>query len=98
MIDLNLFTKKEGTKTEKQLVFLGLSTCGFCKRARKYLDSEGFSYSYVDIDKMDKDERVKLKDEVKARFSPDLLYPFLIIDDSEYVKGFRKEEWQEKLA
>ena len=98
MMDLTKFTCVEGSKTDKELVFLGLSTCGFCKRARAYLEEEGWSYSYVDIDKIEREERMAMKDDVKARFTPDMLYPFLIIDDSDYLKGFKKEQWVEKLG
>ncbi|MDC7227520.1 MAG: glutaredoxin family protein [Spirochaetales bacterium] len=98
MMDLTKFTMIEGSKSDKDLVFLGLSTCGFCKRARKFLDEEGWSYNYIEIDKLDREERIALKTDVKTRFSPDLLYPFLIINDSEYVKGFKKDQWEEKLG
>ncbi len=98
MIDLTNFTKIEGSRAGKELVFLGLSTCGFCKRAKAFLDEEGWSYSFVDVDKLDRDERITLKDDVKSRFSPDILYPFLIIDDSDFIKGFKKDQWLEKLG
>ena len=97
MMDMKVFTKVEGSKTDKDLVFLGLSTCGFCKRARKFLEEHGFSYSYVDIDKLDRDVRVEIKDEVRKNYTDDLLYPILLIDNSEYVKGFKKDQWAEKL-
>lgn len=98
MIDVTKFTKIEGTKSDKDLLFLGLSTCGFCKRARKYLDEEGWSYNFVDIDKLEREDRIALKDDVKSRFEPNLLYPFLIINDSDYVKGFKKDQWADKLS
>ena len=98
MMDLNIFTKVEGSKNDKDLVFLGLSTCGFCRRARKFLDEENWTYNYVEVDKLEREARLKLKDEVKDRFSSDILYPFLIIDDSDFVKGFKKDQWIEKLG
>lgn len=97
MIDLTNFTKIEGSKNDKDLVFLGLSTCGFCKRAKSFLTEEGWSFTYLEIDKLDREERITLKDDIKKRFSPDMLYPFLIIDDSDFVKGFKKDQWLEKL-
>lgn len=98
MMDLTKFTKIEGLKSDKDLVFLGLSTCGFCKRARKYLDEQGWTYHFVDIDKLEREERIALKQDVKSRIAPDLLYPFLIINDSEFVKGFKKDQWEDKLS
>ena len=98
MMDLNIFTRVDGTKNGKDLVLLGLSTCGFCKRARAFLDAEGWAYGFTDIDKLDREVKISLKDDVKKRFSPDLLYPFLIIDDADFVKGFRKDQWLEKLG
>ncbi len=98
MMNIDSFTRVEGSKSDKDLVFLGLSTCGFCKRAKQFLNDGGWSYSYVDIDKMEREERLSLKDDVKTRFSKDLLYPFLIIDDTEFLKGFKKDQWEEKLG
>ena len=98
MMDLTKFTSVEGTKKDKELIFLGLSTCGFCKRARKYLEEEGWAFSYVDIDKLEREDRIAMKDDVKSRFTPDLLYPFLIIDDSDYLKGFKVDQWVDKLG
>jgi glutaredoxin len=97
MIDLSIFTRVDGTKKEKDLVFLGLSTCGFCKRAKAFLNEEGFSYHYVDVDKLDRDTRLAVKADIKERFTPNLLYPLIIIDDKEYLSGFKKDQWIEKL-
>lgn len=97
MMDLTLFTEVKGSKTNKKLVFIGLSTCGFCKRAKTFLDDEGWNYSFLYIDKLSREERVKIKDDIRKTFTPDLSYPFLIIDDSEYLKGFRRDQWELKL-
>jgi len=97
MMDTSIFTRVDGSKKDKDLVFLGLSTCGFCKRARTFLEEEDYAYSYVDIDKLDREIRLRLKDDVKKRFTDDFLYPMLIIDDADYVKGFKKDIWLEKL-
>lgn len=98
MMDTSVFTRVDGSKNDKDLLFLGLSTCGFCKRARKFLEEEGYSFSFVDIDKLDREVRIPLKDDIKKRFSPDLLYPMLIINDSDFIKGFKKDQWVEKLG
>jgi glutaredoxin len=98
MMDTSIFTRVEGLKNDKDLLFLGLSTCGFCKRARTFLEEEGYTYSFVDIDKLDREVRIPLKDDVKKRFSSDLLYPMLIVDDADFVKGFKKDQWLEKLS
>ncbi len=97
MMDTSIFTRVDGTKNDKDLMFLGLSTCGFCKRARTFLKEEGYSFSFVDIDKLDREVRVSLKDDVKKRFTPDLLYQMLIIDDKDFIKGFKKDQWIDKL-
>jgi len=98
MMDNSIFTRVDGSKKDKDLVFLGLSTCGFCKRARTFLEEEDYAYSFVDIDKLDREVRLTLKDDVKKRFTDDFLYPMLIINDTDYIKGFKKDIWLEKLS
>ncbi|MBI9107506.1 MAG: glutaredoxin [Spirochaetales bacterium] len=98
MMDTSIFTRFEGSKSDKDLVFLGLSTCGFCKRAKAFLEEEDYAFSFVDIDKLDRDVRMSLKDDVKKRFTPDILYPMLIIDDADFLTGFKKDHWLEKLG
>ncbi len=98
MINLDELVKVEGERSDKVLVFMGLSTCGFCRRARKLLEENGWAYYYAEIDKMEREKKIALKKDVKERFVEDLLYPILIIDDSDYLKGFKKELWLQTLS
>ncbi len=97
MMDLNDFTRVEGEKNDKELVFLGLSTCGFCRKAKTFLNEGNYAYHFVDVDKLDRDERMKIKDEIKKRFTPDILYPFLIVNDDHYISGFKQADWEKEL-
>ena len=98
MMNVEIFKKVEGSKQDRELYFIGLSTCGFCRRAKSFLEEEGFAYSYVDVDRLDREVRLDLKADIRRRFTEDLLYPMLVIDDADFIKGFKKEDWLEKLA
>jgi glutaredoxin-like protein NrdH len=97
-VNFDLFTKVDGEKHDKVLVLIGLSTCGFCKRAKTLLDDENWSYSFVFIDNMKRDDRILLKRELKSRFTSDLIYPFLIINNEDFLNGFNKDQWIQKLS
>ena len=32
------------------IVVYGLSTCGWCSKVKKFLDEQGYGYSFVDVD------------------------------------------------
>jgi glutaredoxin-like YruB-family protein len=39
------------TATKKKITLYGAEWCGFCHQTRRYLDDQGISYDYVDVDK-----------------------------------------------
>ena len=52
MFDSHEWNQVEGKGEIEDLTLLALSTCGFCKRARAFLDAEGWAYGFTDIDKL----------------------------------------------
>ena len=47
-----------------------LSTCVWCKMTKKLLNELGVAYDYVDVDRIDGDEKETVMEEVKKAFSP----------------------------
>lgn len=71
-----------------------LSTCPACKRVRQYLDEQGVSYEYIEVDLLDGGEQWLASKEVR-RFNPSGSYPTLIVEDA--VVGFDEERIREAL-
>ncbi|MDA3957384.1 glutaredoxin [Oceanispirochaeta sp.] len=97
MFDNIEFNSIPGNRDKHRLRFMGLTTCGFCRKAKQFLDDNDFSYEYLYLDKIDPDEKKKLKIEFSEHFDKRLSYPTLIIDDKEILTGFIRIAWEQEL-
>ena len=70
-----------------KIKFIGLSTCGWCRRTRQLLDKLSVAYDYVYVDQLTPDEQKQAMDEVR-RWNPGESFPTIIFDDSSCVLGF----------
>jgi len=97
MLDYDVFIREEGKNNDTQVTLLGLSTCGFCKRAVRWLKEQEVSFQYSYIDKIDKEVKEKIKSEIRERFDIKLLYPILIVEEKKTVTGFTPEKYRKAL-
>ncbi len=97
MFDYIDFDKQEGERQEKKLILLGLTTCGFCKRAKEFLDGHGFRYDYLFMDKIDPELKKKMKSEFSDHYGKRLSYPTLILENDELLTGFIRPAWEQEL-
>ncbi|NTW28809.1 MAG: glutaredoxin family protein [Coriobacteriia bacterium] len=65
-----------------------LSTCPYCRMARKYLDERGVAYDLTEVDLLEGEPRIVAASEVK-RLSGGLSFPVILIGE-EVVVGFNK--------
>ncbi len=85
-----------GENTEKDLVLFALSTCGWCRKARGFLDENDFAYRYVYLDKLEGKEQQDVLS-VASRFNPKKTFPLLVIDNGDALIGFDANAYREKL-
>lgn len=90
--------RKEGSRSDHDIMVFALSTCGFCKRALAFLDSQGFSYSYLYVDLIPVEEKNKIKQELKDRFKENVAFPFAVIDGNTHLVGFIEADWRLSLG
>ncbi len=72
-----------------------LTTCPYCRMARKYLDDNQVSYDVVEVDQLTGDEREAAVAEVRE-ISGGASFPVMIFDD-EVIVGFNKKRMRELL-
>jgi len=94
MFETDYLEKIEGENSKKDLKLFSLSTCGFCKRAKAFLDENRVAYSFAELDHVPVEEKTRLKEEFSSRFGRRMSFPCLIIDDSSYLIGFIKPHWE----
>ncbi|MFX1511744.1 MAG: glutaredoxin family protein [Promethearchaeota archaeon] len=85
----------EGTNHSGHEIFMfAISTCQWCKKGKAWMSEKGYTYSYVDIDKIPLEEKNKLKADLKDEFKTRLSFPFVIVDKREVSAGYNPSEWE----
>ena len=47
------------------ILLYAISTCGWCKKTKSFLNKLGVEYKYINVDQLDKDEKNEIQKEVK---------------------------------
>ncbi len=88
--------KVSGSNNKHQVLVYAISTCGWCKRAKKFLKDNDVQYEYVDIDLINNEDKEKIKQDITNRGGP-LAYPTLIIDSKILLTGAPQDKLKEIL-
>lgn len=86
----------EGNEKGNILMF-ALSTCGWCKKTKKFLGELGVDYNYVDVDLLPEQDKEEAEEEMK-KWNPSVSFPTLIIDNRDGVVGYKPEIIKQKLG
>jgi len=87
----------EGTHTDHDVQFYGLSTCVWCKKTRRYLEQAGVEFEFTYLDLLEGDERAEALAIVK-KWNPDATFPTLVVDGEKAVLGYKVEQIEECLG
>lgn len=88
---------KEVDGEDKGLVELyALSTCGWCKQTRMFLELNEIKYKYVYADLTDGDEREEVLEEL-GKYNSAKSFPTMVINHSKVILGYEADEIAEAL-
>jgi glutaredoxin-like protein NrdH len=73
-----------------------LSTCMHCKATKRFLKKNGIDFDYVDVDKLDGEEKETVEQEV-LELAGGLRFPTIVIGDKVIV-GFQEDKLREALG
>ena len=79
-----------------KIMLYALSTCGWCKKTKEFLDKLGVAYSYIYVDHLEGDDKSETMDEVK-HWNPRGTFPTLVINDENCIVGFKENKIKEAL-
>lgn len=79
----------------KKVVIYALSTCPWCRKAKKYFAERNIPFEATDYDKADEATQQAIKDDCKAR-GEEMSFPFVIIDDVAIV-GYAPAKYSKVL-
>jgi len=89
-------TKVPGQNNKHRVIVYAISTCGWCRRAKKFLTNNNIEYEYVDIDLCSKEEREEIRRDILSRGGR-LTYPTIIVDDRILITGLQENKIREVL-
>lgn len=79
-----------------KILLYALSTCGWCKKTKEFLNKIGVEYSYIYVDLVEESEKDKVIKEVK-KCNPRNSFPTIVINDKECIVGYKEEEIRKVL-
>jgi glutaredoxin len=90
--------KIEHVKGENKgkILLYALSTCGWCKKTKEFLNKLGVEYSFIFVDLVDDSERDKIIADVR-KHNPRNSYPTIVINDNLCIVGYKEDEIIEAL-
>ena len=75
-----------------------VSTCGWCKKTKRLLESLGVEYSFIDIDLVPADQKEKVTGEM-MRHNPRCSTPTLVIDKGkDVIVGYQEDRIRNLLG
>ncbi|GMR04222.1 MAG: glutaredoxin family protein [Thermodesulfobacteriota bacterium] len=80
---------------EKVLLY-ALSTCPWCRKAKKLFNELNVEFDFVDYDLAGEDEQARIREEIKGS-GADFAFPWVRID-GRVVEGYNPEEYRELLG
>jgi glutaredoxin len=80
----------------KSVFMYTLSTCPWCRKAKKYFADNKIPFKYVDYDLQPVEEQERIEQEMKKRSGP-ISFPWVLIGD-ELVVGWNPAKYDELLA
>jgi glutaredoxin-like protein NrdH len=87
----------DGSNTGHTVMLFALSTCGWCRKTKKLLETLDVAYDYIDVDQLMGEEKEAVREEI-TRWNPACSFPTLGIDDERCIVGFREQEIREVLG
>uniref|UniRef100_A0A7C2P1I9 Glutaredoxin family protein n=1 Tax=candidate division WOR-3 bacterium TaxID=2052148 RepID=A0A7C2P1I9_UNCW3 len=90
------FIRVPGENKKHKVLMYALSTCAWCKRAKRFLNENKVEYEYVDVDLCSAEEKENISKEILSK-GGSLSYPTILVDDKILITGFRKDKLKEVL-
>ncbi|TVQ22065.1 MAG: glutaredoxin family protein [Spirochaetaceae bacterium] len=98
MFDSIPYTRHYADQHDEHRVYLyGLSYCEHCEQGRQLLEEQGVAFDMTHLDTLAADVRRPVLKAFRDEYGEHVPYPVLEIDD-EYLFGFNREVWLEKLG
>jgi glutaredoxin-like protein NrdH len=82
---------------KKRVRLYALSTCGWCRKTKAFLDGNHVEYECFEVDLLEGEAKEAARAEV-GKLNPRRSYPTIIIGESEVVVGFDEDKLKQLLG
>ncbi|MBS3748636.1 MAG: glutaredoxin family protein [Candidatus Thermoplasmatota archaeon] len=89
------YTHVDG-KDKGSIRLFALSTCVWCRKTKRLLDSLEVAYDYVYTDLLSSNERNEVLDEVE-KWNPRVSFPTMVINNKKTIVGFKENHIREAI-
>ncbi len=86
----------DGSRKDKKVHVWALSTCMWCRKAKKFLEENSVDYTYEFVDLLDGDDRNRALKEIEKHNSA-VSFPTIVID-GKCIVGFDEKKLKEALG
>ncbi len=87
----------DGEKSiEENILVFTLSTCMWCKKCKSFLKDNNMKYRYIDVDRIDPNDKAKIIEYLRSKYQSRISYPFLVCEKG-HVIGYNPEKYKELL-
>ncbi|MFZ5974936.1 MAG: glutaredoxin family protein [Bacillota bacterium] len=90
------FIRVAGRKIGDIRIF-ALSTCGWCKKTKKFFNDNGIAYSYIDVDTLPASEADRVVKE-QAKYNPGGSFPTIVINSKQCIVGYDEARLKELIG
>ena len=80
-----------------KIILYALSTCGWCRKTKEFLNSLGVDFSYIFVDLLEEQEKEEIMEDV-IKWNPRRSFPTLIINDEKCIVGYKEDQIKEALG
>ncbi len=81
----------------RRVRLFALSTCGWCRRAKTFLEEKKIEYECFDVDLLEGEAKEAARAEV-ARVNPRRSYPTIVVGEDGVVVGFDEDKLKQLLG
>ncbi len=83
----SLFQVSEGELNHKDIQVFSLTTCMWCRKLKRFLNDKKLQYKYLDLDKVDRQDKAKILEYLEKKFNTRVNFPFITCENN-FLCGF----------
>ena len=84
-------------KNKGKIILYALSTCGWCRKTKEFLNGLGVEFSYIFVDLLEEQEKDEIMEDV-IKWNPRRSFPTVIINDEKCIVGYKEDQIKEALG